>query len=70
MNYFNYCTGLTMTNEKFNTLFKGPPREPESPLSQKEMNLAASVQKVVEEVVIKLRYAAAKETKLDKTKSN
>ena len=65
MNYFNYCTGLTMTNEKFNTLFKGPPREPESPLSQKEMNLAASVQKVVEEVVIKLSYAAAKETKLD-----
>ena len=65
MSYFNYCTGLTMTNERFNTLFKGPPREPESPLSQKEMNLAASVQKVVEEVVIKLSYSAAKETGLD-----
>ncbi len=54
MRYFNYCTGLTMTNQHFNELFGGPPRKAESPLTQKEMDLAASVQAVTEEVVIKL----------------
>ena len=54
MSYFNYCTGLTMTNERFDSLFGGPRRAPESPLSQREMDLAASVQAVTEEVVIKL----------------
>ena len=54
MSFFNYCTGLTMTNEKFDTLFGGPPRQQESNLTQREMDLAASVQVVVEEVVIKL----------------
>jgi len=54
MRYFDYCTGLTMTNEHFDELFGGPPRKAESPLTQKEMDLAASVQAVTEEIVIKL----------------
>lgn len=54
MSYFNYCTGLTMTSTKFHDLFGGPPRQPESPLGQKEMDLAASIQAVTEEIVIKL----------------
>lgn len=52
--YFNYCTGLTMTNERFHALFGGPPREPESRLTQKEMDLAASIQAVTEEVLLRL----------------
>ena len=62
MSFFNYCTGLTMTNNKFNNLFGGPPRKPESKLTQKEMDLAASIQKITEEVVIKLAKNIAKET--------
>lgn len=54
MSYFNYCTGLTMTSAKFHDLFGGPPRQPESPLGQKEMDLAASIQAVTEEIIIKL----------------
>ncbi|HEY6349046.1 MAG TPA: carbamoyltransferase [Candidatus Angelobacter sp.] len=54
MRYFDYCTGLTMTNARFNALFGGPPRDPESRLTQREMDLAASVQAVTEEVVMKL----------------
>ena len=54
MDYFNYCTGLTMTNAKFDALFGGPPRRSEGTLTQREMDLAASVQAVTEEVVIKL----------------
>lgn len=54
MKYFDYCTGLTMTNERFSALFGGPPRHPESKLTQREMDLAASVQVVTEEIVIKL----------------
>ena len=54
MSYFNYCTGLTMTNERFDKLFGGPRRESEGLLTQREMDLAASVQAVTEEVVIKL----------------
>lgn len=54
MSYFDYCTGLTMTNDRFNTLFDGPPRDPESLLTQREMDLAASIQVVTEEIVIKL----------------
>jgi carbamoyltransferase len=56
--YFNYCTGLTMTNEKFHQLFGGPPREAESKLTQKEMDLAASVQVVTEEAVMRLARRA------------
>jgi carbamoyltransferase len=62
MSYFNYCIGLTMTNEKFNTLFGGPPRRQESMLTQREMDLAASIQVVVEEVVLKLAKGVAKTT--------
>lgn len=54
MGYFDYCTGLTMTNDRFNTLFGGPPRSPESQLTQREMDLAASIQVVTEEIVVKL----------------
>jgi carbamoyltransferase len=62
MSYFNYCTGLTMTNNKFDALFGGPPRKQESMLTQREMDLAASIQAVVEEVVIKLAKGVAKTT--------
>jgi carbamoyltransferase len=53
MSYFEYAHGTRMTSEKFHDLFDGPPREPESELTRKEMDLAASVQKVTEEVVLK-----------------
>ena len=57
MNYFNYCQGLTMTNGKFNKLFGGPPRKPEEKISQREMDIAASVQKVTEEIMLRIgRY--------------
>ena len=62
MSYFGYCTGLTMTNAKFEELFGGPSREAESDLTQREMDLAASVQKVTEEVVLKLARSIARET--------
>ena len=54
MEYFNYCQGLTMTSPRFDRLFGGPPRRPESPLTQKEMDLAASVQSVTEEIVLRM----------------
>jgi carbamoyltransferase len=54
MQYFNYCTGLTMTNTKFSDLFGAPARGLDDPLTQREMDLAASVQQVVEEVVLKI----------------
>jgi carbamoyltransferase len=59
--YFNYATGLTMTSAKFDELFGAPPREPESPLTQREMDLASSIQAVTEEVVIRLARTARKE---------
>ncbi|MBF0340480.1 MAG: carbamoyltransferase [Magnetococcales bacterium] len=62
MDYFNYCTGLTMTNDRFNALFEGPPRPPESMLTQREMDLAASIQVVTEEVLLKLARDVAKST--------
>lgn len=62
MSYFNYCTGLTMTTEKFHDLFGGPPRGREDELlDQRHMNLAASVQAVVEEVVLRLARSLRKE---------
>jgi carbamoyltransferase len=54
LDYFNYPVGLTMTNHKFNQLFGGSPRLPESPLTQKEMDLAASIQVVTEDIVLKI----------------
>jgi len=62
MSYFDYATGLTMTNEKFNRLFDGPPRVSEAKLTQREMDLAASVQKVTEDIVIQLAKGISKET--------
>jgi carbamoyltransferase len=62
MSYFNYCTGLTMTSAKFDDLFGGPPRKAESEVSQKEMDLAASIQKVTEEVVLLLGKSIREET--------
>jgi carbamoyltransferase len=62
MSYFNYCTGLTMTNERFDALFGAPPRKSEGELTQREMDLAASIQAVTEEVVIKLARGIARST--------
>lgn len=62
MRYFNFATGLTMTNAKFDTLFGGPPRTPESPLTQREMDIASSIQAVTEEVVLRLARTAHKES--------
>ena len=60
--YFNYCTGLTMTNARFDALFGGPPRNPESPLTQRDMDLAASIQAVTDEVVLRLARSIRAET--------
>ena len=60
--YFNYCTGLTMTNERFDALFEGPPRRPDEPLTQRHMDLAASIQAVTEEAVLRMTRALARET--------
>ena len=62
MSYFDYNVGLTMTNKKFNDLFGGKPREPESELTQKEMDLARSVQEVTEEIVLKMALHVRKVT--------
>jgi carbamoyltransferase len=62
LDYFDYCTGLTMTNERFHALFGGPPRRPEDLLAQRDMDLAASVQAVTEEVMLRLARALAQES--------
>ena len=62
MKYFNYCQGLTMTNGAFNRLFGGPPRKPESKVTQREMDLARSVQEVTEEVMLRMARHVHKET--------
>ena len=62
MNYFDYCTDLKMTNKNFDTLFGGSPRKPESELTQREMDLASSIQKVTEEVILKLAKGIKKDT--------
>src|SRR5262245_45563861 len=54
MDYFNYCQGLTMTNEKFDDVFGGPPRDPESNIQQRHMDLAASIQTVTEDIVLRM----------------
>lgn len=64
LDYFNYCVGLTMTNEKFHTLFGGPPRDPSEPLTQHHMDLAASIQSVTEEIVLRLARGLAKESNI------
>lgn len=62
MDYFNYCTGLTMTSERFHALFGGPPRPPESLLTQRDMDLARSIQEVTEEVMLRLANTMHRET--------
>jgi len=63
LSYFDYCTGLTMTNSKFDELFEGPPRKPDELLTQRHMDLAASLQAVTDEVVLRLTRALASETR-------
>ncbi|HEV8410897.1 MAG TPA: carbamoyltransferase, partial [Gemmatimonadaceae bacterium] len=62
MEYFDYATGLTMTGSRFDALFEGPPREPEQLLTQREMDLAASIQAVTDEVVVRLARSTVRET--------
>ncbi len=63
LDYFDYCIGLRMTNELFDSLFDGPPRDPTSLLEQRHMDLAASIQAVTEEIVLRLTRSIARETK-------
>ena len=65
LKYFNYMAGLSMTNEGFDTLFDGPRRKPESPLTQREMDLAASIQVVVEECMLRQARFLHRETGLE-----
>ncbi|WDT79315.1 MAG: hypothetical protein MPW14_19520 [Candidatus Manganitrophus sp.] len=65
MDYFHYSTGLTMTNAKFNALFGGPPRAPEEKFTQREMDLAGSIQAVTEEVVLRLARTIHRELGVD-----
>jgi len=65
MSYFNYATGLTMTNDKFAALFGGPPRTSETDISQREMDMARSIQEVTEEVVLRLARTVQKELQVD-----
>ncbi len=60
LEYFDYCTGFTMTNRKFDALFGGPPRQGEQQLDQKHMDLAASIQAVTEEVMLRLTRSVAR----------
>jgi len=60
--YFNYCQGLTMTSKAFDELFGGPPRAPESELTQREMDLARSVQDVTEEIMLRMARHVRRET--------
>ena len=62
LEYFDYCTGLTMTNARFAKLFGGPPRQPEERLTERHMDLAASVQAVLEETVLRMTSSLAAET--------
>jgi len=65
MDYFDYCAGLKMTNDKFARLFGGPPRKPESKISQREMDLARSIQMVIEEVILRMARHVHRETAME-----
>jgi len=65
MKYFGYCYGMKMTNFRFDKLFGGPARKPESKITQKEMDIAASIQKVTEEIMLKMCRHAHKVTGMD-----
>ena len=62
MSFFDYCAGLRMTGSKFDQLFGGPPRAPESPLTQREMDLARSLQEVTEEIMLRMARHVHRET--------
>jgi carbamoyltransferase len=62
MSYFNYCQGLTMTSAKFDELFGGAPRPPESPLTEREMDMAASIQAVTEEIMLRIARHGHRQT--------
>jgi len=62
MEYFNYCAGLTMTNARFHELFGGPPRAPEDPLDQRHKDIAASIQAVLEDVVLRMAITLREQT--------
>ena len=62
LQYFNYCQGLTMTNKRFARLFGGPPRKPEDQITKREVDLAASIQEITEEIVIRMATYARKLT--------
>ena len=62
LDYFDYCTGLRMTNQRFDDLFGGPARKPEADLTQREMDLAASVQDAIETVVLRMTRSLSRET--------
>jgi carbamoyltransferase len=65
MEYFNYCQGLTMTNRRFDALFGGAPRRAESQLEQRHMDLASSIQKVTEEIMLRMAREAQRQTKMN-----
>ncbi len=65
MDYFNYSTGNTMTSEKFHSLFEGAPRSPDTPPTQKDMDLARSIQQVTQDIVIKLATSLKQETGME-----
>jgi carbamoyltransferase len=62
LSYFNYCTGLTMTGKRFDELFGGPPRKPDELLTQRHMDIAASIQLVLEEIMLRMTRFVARET--------
>ena len=62
MEFFDYCTGLKMTNERFDKLFGGPPRKPETKMTQREMDIARSAQDVTEEIMLRMAQYLHKET--------
>jgi carbamoyltransferase len=62
LSYFNYCTGLTMTGKRFDELFGGPPRKPDEQLTQKHTDIAASIQVVLEEIMLRMTRFVARET--------
>jgi carbamoyltransferase len=62
LDYFDYMRGLTMTNDRFDRLFGGPPRDPEAPLTQRDLDLAASIQEVTEDVMLRIARHVKRET--------
>ena len=62
MSYFNYCQGLTMTSSQFHKVFDGPPRKPESPITQRDADIAASIQATTEEVMLRIARYVHKKT--------